>query len=295
MALSERVDIPPKLAPILEDVARQISRLGIKRGDASSAKAVLRVTLERNVDRIVQVYWTPFQASIPGTCIGLHLEVGEPRVHWGEAYVSPDYQNWVFYFGERESDGEIQLLYYFQESAADFADTIKGFFDHAGWYVLTATDTTWNDVVFEVAEDLPWSPQLEDRAARDLEPAVSEALKKGTIMWLRWKTADGVQQMPVWFVYDQKVQKIYVLSGERQQDLPGARSIRECDVILRWKGKNAAVAELRANVRVLTGTDPEWDEIADKVAEKRLNIPGLPEETAKRWRDECVILELTLP
>jgi hypothetical protein len=100
--------------------------------------------------------------------------------------------------------------------------------------------------------------------------------------------------MPVWFVYDQKTQKIYVLSGERQQDLPGAAHMRECDVILRWKGKNAAVAELRAGVRVLTGTDPEWNEIADKVAEKRLNIPGLPEETAKRWRDECVILELTL-
>jgi hypothetical protein len=38
----------------------------------------------------------------------------------------------------------------------------------------------------------------------------------------------------------------------------------------------------------------EWDEIAEKIAEKRLNIPGLPEETAKRWRDECVILQIRI-
>jgi hypothetical protein len=39
---------------------------------------------------------------------------------------------------------------------------------------------------------------------------------------------------------------------------------------------------------------PEWDELAERIAEKRLNIPGLPEETARRWRDECVILEVSI-
>ena len=70
--------------------------------------------------------------------------------------------------------------------------------------------------------------------------------------------------------------------------------MRECEVILRWKGRNSSVAEINALVNVITGTDPNWTEIADRVAEKRLNIPGTPEDTAKRWRDECVILELTL-
>jgi hypothetical protein len=46
-------------------------------------------------------------------------------------------------------------------------------------------------------------------------------------------------------------------------------------------------------VRILE-PGPEWDEIAERIAEKRLNIPGLPEDTARRWRDECVILEVTL-
>jgi hypothetical protein len=69
--------------------------------------------------------------------------------------------------------------------------------------------------------------------------------------------------------------------------------MRECDVILRQKGKNVQIAEIPASVRVLP-LGEEWDEAAEKIAEKRLNIPGLPEETAKRWRDECVILELRL-
>jgi hypothetical protein len=64
-------------------------------------------------------------------------------------------------------------------------------------------------------------------------------------------------------------------------------------VIFRWKMKNAQVAEIPADVRVLEHGS-EWDEAAEKIAEKRLNIPGLPEDTARRWRDECVILELTL-
>jgi hypothetical protein len=84
-----------------------------------------------------------------------------------------------------------------------------------------------------------------------------------------------------------------VLSGERQQTIPNAANLRNVDVLVRWKGKNARVAEIPASVRVLP-QGPEWDTIAEKIAEKRLNIPGLPEETARRWRDECHILELTL-
>ena len=99
--------------------------------------------------------------------------------------------------------------------------------------------------------------------------------------------------MPLWFFYDGKAERIYVLSGEREQTLPSAERMRECDVILRWKGKNARVAEIPASVRVITPGD-EWDAVAERLAEKRLNIPGLPEDTARRWRDECQLLELTL-
>lgn len=292
MALREARPVDRRLAPILGDVARAIGRLGLKQGEAQGAKAVLRIGVEADVRRIVQVYWTPFQADIPGRCIALHLEVPDPRVHWGECYLSPDHTCWFFFFGERASDGEIQLLYYEQHPTAQLA--LQNFMDHSNWYLMTATDTSWDDVVFSIEDELQWGEEFAIREATSISPAVQESLKKSTIMWLRWRGPDGERTMPVWYLYDAKAGKIYVLSGERQQVLPGAERIRECDVILRWKGKSANVAELGADVRVIRGTDPDWTEIADKVAEKRLNIPGTPEDTARRWRDECVILELTL-
>ena len=280
--------VDPRLQVILDKVARSIAGHGIQ-ASQGAAKGTLRVELEEFVTRTVQVYWTPFQANIPGQSIGLHLEVAEPRVHWAEAYISPDQRNWVFCFHER-SDGEIQLARYGDYATPD--EAIENFFKIAGWHVLTATDLTWKDVAHQISPNLGWTPHQRDLMEAKTDAAVQEGLKKGTIIWLRWRGVDGNEEtMPVWFVMDQG--KVYVLSGERQQTIPGAERLRSADVIVRWKGKNARVAEIPAAVRVLPH-GPEWDTIADKIAEKRLNIPGLPEETARRWRDECHILELTL-
>jgi hypothetical protein len=291
MAIAEQQSIRDPLDPILDEVARAARRHALTEGKADEAKGVLRVEYEHSVRRVVQVYWTPFEASVPGRCVGLHLEVAEPRVHWAECYLSPDFRNWVFCFAERQ-DGDIQLSYH-AEYPSPF-EAIEGFFDLASWYVLTATDLTWSDVVVQVGDGISWDRRAPGHlGGESTDRAVQESLKKSTIFWMRWSD-DGVERtMPVWYLYDAKVNKVYVLSGERQQTLPGARSIRECDVILRWKGRNASVAELPAAVRALP-PGPEWDQVAERIAEKRLNIPGLPEETAKRWRDECVILELTL-
>lgn len=292
MAISEARPVDQRLAPILAKLSRAIGRHGLKQGDPAGAKAVLRVGVEEHVKRIIQAYWTGFQAEIPGRTIAVHLEIPDPRVHWGELYLTPEYVNWFFFFAEREYDGEIQLQYYEQHKNVD--DAIENFFDHAQWYLMTATDHTWDDVVFSIDEELQWGEEFAVRETTSVSPAVQESLKKSTIMWLRWKVEGREHTMPVWYRYDAKVEKIYVLSGERQQVLPGADRIRECEVILRWKGKSASVAELMADVRVVRGTDSDWTEIAEKVAEKRLNIPGTPEDTARRWRDECVILELAL-
>jgi hypothetical protein len=285
-----RTSIDSRLAPILDKVARAVAGHGIKSGDASGAKGRLRVELEEHVSRVVQVYWTPFQATIPGQSIGLHLEVAEPRVHWAEAYLSPVSRNWVFVFHERD-DGDIQLTRYGDYATPD--ETLEQFFMLSGWHVLTATDLTWKDVVHEPSPGVGWTTHQSDILRSNVDAAISEALKKGTIVWLRWRNSQGLEQtMPVWFVLDQG--KLYVLSGERQQTIPGARDLRSADVIVRWKGKQARVAEIPSTIRVLPKGTPEWDTIAEKIAEKRLNIPGLPEETARRWRDECEILELTL-
>jgi hypothetical protein len=277
-----------RLAPLLEEVARAIGRHGIAAGEARGAPAVLRVELEAEVKRIVQVYWTAFEANVPGRSIGLHLEVAEPAVHWAEGYLSPTSRSWVFCFAERP-DGEVQLTYHRDYGAVD--EALTGFFNLAAWYVLAATDRAWSDVVYQVADDVEWTDHLVALTGSTTSAAVQESLKKSTIVWLRWRDKGVEHTMPVWFVGD--AGKLYVLSGERQQTLPGAERMRTCDVILRQKMKNVRVAEIPAFVRILE-PGPEWDQIAEKIAEKRLNIPGLPEETAKRWRDECLILELTL-
>jgi hypothetical protein len=281
--------IPSRLEPLLEAVARGIGRYGVKEGDPGGP-AVLRVELEEGVRRVVQVYWTPFQIQIEGRCIGLHLEVAEPRVHWSECYITPSQRNWVLCFHERP-DGEIQLAYHRDYATPEQA--IDGFFKLSAWYVLTATNKNWSDVVYQAADALGWEDRHRAKAGTSTSAAIQESLKKSTIVWLRWHD-DGVERtMPVWYLYDNKTGKVYVLSGERQQTLPGADRMRECDVIFRQKGKNIRVADVPASVRLIP-PGPEWDEKAEKIAEKRLNIPGLPEDTAKRWRDQCVILELTL-
>ncbi|MGH2750822.1 MAG: hypothetical protein ACRDK3_08130 [Actinomycetota bacterium] len=290
MATTEQA-LSPRLALILDEVARAVGRHGIRQGEASGSKAALRITLENNIRRVVQVYWTAFQANVPGDSIGLHLEVAEPRVHWAEAYLSPHAVNWVFCFSERPTDGEIELSYY--REYASHAEAIEGFFNLSSWYVLTATDKTWDDVAYSTADELGWNEQHLAKAGTTTSAAVQEALKKSTILWLRWRHEGRTLQMPVWFLFDNKTSKLYVLSGEREQTLPGASTMREADVILRSKGKDIRIAEITANVRVIPPGE-EWDTVAQKVAEKRLNVPGLPEDLADRWRDTCDVLELTL-
>lgn len=291
MAIAEQRVAGNSLESILDEVARHMQRFGVESGDPSGAKAAMRVELENNVKRIVQVYWTPFQANIPGDSVGLHMEIAEPAVHWVEAYVSPTAASWVFAFRERP-DGDFELVHYTQHHEAPLA--VEAFFNMAGWYALTACDLKWDDVVCHISPELGWSERhgAMSSAGEELDKAVQEALKKSTILWLRWTNEAGVSNtMPVWFIYHQD--KIYVVSGERQQTIPGARKIRQADVILRWKGKNSQVADLPASVRLVPHGE-KWDEVAEKIAEKRLNIPGAPEETARRWRDEVDILEITL-
>lgn len=278
------------LLGLIDEVARVVGRHGLKEGDPSSAKAILRIERENSVKRVIRAYWTGFEVNVPGEAIGLHLEVAEPVVRWTECYLSPEYRNWVLAFNERD-DGEVQLAHYRDYSTP--SEAIEGFIDIAGWYTLAADDLTWADVAYQAGPGIELTDHLRAIAGGGTTTAMQESLKKSTILWLKWATRDGEQSMPVWFLYDAKTGKIYVLSGERQQTIPGAEKLREAIVVLRWKGKNSQVAEIPADVRMLD-PGPEWDEIAEKIAEKRLNIPGLPEDTAKRWRDECVILELTL-
>ncbi len=168
-----------RLAPILEDLARAISLHGLQEGRAEGAKAVLRVELEHSVRRVVQVYWTPFEADVPGYSVGLHLEVAEPKVHWGECYLSLDYRNWCFWFRERP-DGEIELVYHGDYPSP--REALEYFFNASGWYVLTPTGHSWADVAYQVAPELDWNDKLRMLAGVSTGAAIQDALKKSTIV-----------------------------------------------------------------------------------------------------------------
>ncbi len=289
MATTE-ADLNPRVRALRDAVARGVAGHGITKQEKGGGQAVLSIKLEPGVRRVIKAYWTPFVADIRGPVVSLNLEIKEPKLWWSECYLSPDSRNWVFCFSTRP-DGDAQLVYY-----ADYAtpeEAIEGFFDHSGWYLLTPANKGWTDVVYEVEEALGWEHLETTTASTPSNDAVQEAIKKSTIIWLRWTDFDdGVQRtMPVWFLNDKGT--IYVLSGERQQTIPHVEGLKLCDVIFRWKGKNAKVGEVPASVRLLE-KGPGWDEIAEKIADKRLNIPGLPEDTARRWRDTCEILELSL-
>lgn len=288
MAVAEE-GLAPRLSSIIREIARGVNRVGAK-ADGSGTKGLLKIERAEGVKRVFQAYWTPFQIDIAGEVVSLRLDIPKPHLHWCEAYLTPDQRNWILYFHERE-DGQNELVYYRDYATPE--EAVEAFFGFAEWYALTATDTTWDEISYTVAADFDWTEGRETLIPTSLAPGVQEALKKSTILWLRWDDNGTERQMPVWYVYDQKVGKIYVISGERQQLIPGAERLRSADVIFRQKGKNVRLAEIPATVRVMP-KDDEWNERAEKLAEKRLNIPGLPEATARRWRDECEILELTL-
>lgn len=123
------------------------------------------------------------------------------------------------------------------------------------------------------------------------DPLVREALKKSTIVWLQWKRRGVERSLAVWYVPDGD--RLLVLSGERQQRIPSPHDLFDCTVVVRSKGKDILLAELPARACVIAPDSEGWDDAAAKLAEKRLNTPGLPQDTARRWREDCVIIELT--
>ena len=169
------------LQTLIDEVARFAGRQSLKEGDPKSAKGVLRVEREPSVKRVIRAYWTGFEVNIPTECIGLHLEVADPTVHWTECYLTPQYRNWVLAFHERV-DGEVQLAHYRDYAIA--SEALRGFVDIASWYTLVPTDLTWADVVLQTGEGVHFDEHLQTIAGGATSTAIQESLKKSTILWL---------------------------------------------------------------------------------------------------------------
>jgi hypothetical protein len=128
------------------------------------------------------------------------------------------------------------------------------------------------------------------RAAGVLLEAAETALKKGSICWLTIPQAKGGPlTRPAWYV--QQGQKLFVLKGEHEQELPGLEDARTVTLTVKSKDIKATIGEMPADVRVVTD-EAEFERIASMGLGTRLNLPD-GDGALARWKATCTLVELT--
>lgn len=129
------------------------------------------------------------------------------------------------------------------------------------------------------------------RVAGVVGDAAETALKKGSIMWLTIpQPAGGHVTRPAWYV--QQGKKLFVLKGPGEQELPNLEGVDEVTITVKSKDVKAAIAEAPASVEVVPNDSEQFGEVAELGMGNRLNLPD-GEGAADRWRDTCVMVELT--
>ena len=136
-------------------------------------------------------------------------------------------------------------------------------------------------------------PVYVQTAPAKLPKEVEEGFRKSDVVWVGVEV-NGVRRMvPAWFAY--KNGKVYVLSkrepGPEEQTIPGLPNAPDLIMVTRRKGRETALGEYHAAVRLLEGT--EWEEAAKALVDRRRSRPGPPADALSRWRGTCDIAELT--
>ncbi len=174
---------------------------------------------------------------------------------------------------------------------------------------LTVETDVVEDAVFAEAGTYVASFILEDQVLGEIEVPVflqsapttlpkhvEDGLKRSDVIWVGLDGGNGrPKTIPAWFAYRQG--KIYLVSqrqpGPEEQTVPGLPDARELLVITRRKGRDTSLDRFHASVRVLEPSQPEYDQAIALLADRRRSRFGPPEESIARWRDSCVIAELT--
>ncbi|MDP9342625.1 MAG: hypothetical protein M3Q23_11160 [Actinomycetota bacterium] len=134
-------------------------------------------------------------------------------------------------------------------------------------------------------------------APATLPKHVEDGLKRSDVIWVGVEGSNGQRPktIPAWFVYRQG--RIYLVSqlepGPNEQTVPGVPGASELVVITRRKGRDTSLDRFHASVRVLEPGQPEYDQAIKLLADRRRSRFGPPEESIARWRQSCVIAELT--
>jgi hypothetical protein len=128
------------------------------------------------------------------------------------------------------------------------------------------------------------------RTAGVVLDAAEVALKKGSICWLTIpQPKGGSATRPAWYV--QQGQKLFVVKGGSEQELPNLENVRTVTISVKSKEQKAALGELTADVRVVESGSDEFERIAGLGVGTRLNLPD-GEGALERWKAECTIVEL---
>ena len=144
----------------------------------------------------------------------------------------------------------------------------------------------------EVVSELEF-PVFVQEAATKLPKDVEDGLKRSDVIWIGVERDGERVTVPAWFAY--RNGRILVLSqrepGPEEQTIPGVPGASDVVVVTRRKGRETALDEFHAAVRVLEG--PEWEAAAAALADRRRSRIGAPAERIQTWRRTAAIAELT--
>jgi hypothetical protein len=128
-----------------------------------------------------------------------------------------------------------------------------------------------------------------------LPKEVEDALKKSDVIWVGVEADGRDRAVPVWFAYRQG--RIYLLhTSDRaagEQEIPGLPDALELVVVTRRKGRDTRADRFHASVRLIEPGDPEFEQLAGILADRRRDRHGPPQDAIGKWRGSCVIAELT--
>ncbi|MFT5223449.1 MAG: hypothetical protein ACI867_001766 [Glaciecola sp.] len=126
-----------------------------------------------------------------------------------------------------------------------------------------------------------------------LAEAVDKGLSKSSIMWLSIPQSDGtIAHRPAWYV--QRGNKVFVIKGGSEQELPNLEHVSAVDMTVKGKDVKAAIGVVSVTTRVVGNNTDEFETIAALGMGTRLNLPD-GERALSRWRNECMLIELSLP
>jgi hypothetical protein len=137
--------------------------------------------------------------------------------------------------------------------------------------------------------------QLLLQAPTALPADLEDAVKKTDVIWVGEERNGRDRAVPVWFAYHQG--RIYVLhsddrdSGEQQ--IPGLPDATELVVVTRHKYRETRAGRFHAAVRLIEPASPEFDGVAGILADRRRDRHIAPQDTIRKWKQSCVIAELT--